>query len=322
MLTAGVCAALVWLAVAPGPARPDPVREAQRHFDLGLSLYQEGDLRGALVEFKRAHEVFPNYRVLYNLGVVARELHDWAGALRHYREYLDRGGDWIPADRRLQVERTVVELADRIARLEIAVAGGPAEVTLDERPVPEAEARRPITVNPGRHRVRVSYPQRAPLVRVVELASGESARLAFEPTGRRPAAGLPRAAAAPAPAGNRLGLAADPRPSVAPARRSARWTWAAAGLAAAGAVTTALLARDASQALASERSSYPASAGRVQELQMRTRIYAMTADGLTAGAAVLAVVSLYLTFTTSSARGDDARAALATAGAPGWAWSF
>jgi hypothetical protein len=321
MLTAGVCAALVWLAVAPGPAHPDPVRDAQRHFDLGLSLYQEGDLRGALVEFKRAHEVFPSYRVLYNLGVVARELHDWAAALRHYREYLDRGGDWIPADRRLQVERSVVELADRVARLEIAIAGGPAQVTLDERPVPEAEARRPITVNPGRHRVRVTYPQRAAIVRVVELGSGDSARLAFEPPAPRSAASLPRAAAAPEPAGDRLGLAADPKPAVAPGRRSARWTWAATGLAAAGAVTSALLARDASQALASERSSYPASAHRVQELQTRTRIFAMTADGLTAGAAVLAVVSLYLSF-TSGARGDNARAPLTTAGVPGWAWSF
>jgi hypothetical protein len=70
----------------------DDVREAQRSFELAVTLYQEGDLRGALSEFRRAHEIFPSYKVLYNLALVSRELRDWAGALEYYRKYLDEAG--------------------------------------------------------------------------------------------------------------------------------------------------------------------------------------------------------------------------------------
>jgi hypothetical protein len=313
-------------APPPKPApRPDPTLEAQRHFDLGLALYQEGDLRGALVEFKQAYEDHPTYKVLFNLGVVARELHDWAGALRFHREYLDRGGEWVPRERRLQVERGMVELAERIARVELVIAGGPAEVTIDEQPVSEAEARRPIAVNPGRHRVRVTYPQRTPILRTCEVASGETARLEFQPPPARRTTALPGtparpagAATAPAPAGDRLGLAqaGTGGPPKAGGRRSARWTWAATGVAAAGAVAAGLLARQSSEELASERTRYPANAGAVRDLQTRTRIYAMAADGLMVGGAVLAVIATYLSFSGPSSR------PAATAQAAGWRWSF
>ena len=46
----------------------DPVRRAQGHFQRGVELYGERNYDGALAEFSRAHELSPNYRVLYNLA--------------------------------------------------------------------------------------------------------------------------------------------------------------------------------------------------------------------------------------------------------------
>ena len=46
--------------------------EARAHFSRGVEFYKEGDYRTALIEFKRAYEVLPNYKVLYNCDTVRK----------------------------------------------------------------------------------------------------------------------------------------------------------------------------------------------------------------------------------------------------------
>ncbi len=85
------------------PARAD-TDDARSHFTRAVELFKEGDFRAALIEFQRAYDASPNYKVLYNLGQTNLELQDYAGALRAFRGYLDGGGRDIPAARRTQVE--------------------------------------------------------------------------------------------------------------------------------------------------------------------------------------------------------------------------
>src|SRR4051812_36054382 len=42
------------------------VEDAHNHFALGVKLYTEGDFGPALVQFQRAQEIKPHYKVLYN----------------------------------------------------------------------------------------------------------------------------------------------------------------------------------------------------------------------------------------------------------------
>src|SRR5687767_10373630 len=51
------------------------IRRAQSHFRRGVDLYEERNYDGALAEFSRAHELVPNYRVLYNLAQTQVERH-------------------------------------------------------------------------------------------------------------------------------------------------------------------------------------------------------------------------------------------------------
>ena len=67
-------------------ADADPRAEASKRFRRGVKLYNDGDFVAALIEFKRAYELEPNYRVLYNLGQTSRELKDYAAALRAYEQ--------------------------------------------------------------------------------------------------------------------------------------------------------------------------------------------------------------------------------------------
>ena len=300
---------------------PDPSQQAQRHFDLGLALYREGDLRGALTEFRQAHKVKPSYQVLYNLGLVSRELYDWAAALRYYREYLQRGGELIPADRRVVIERTLMELGDRLGRLEIDLRGGPAEVVLDEQPLTRPALEQGIPVNPGRHRLRVSFPGRTAQLRVVEVASGQNIKVTFEP----PAGASKGTARAGAP-GNDLQVAAD---SGQPRARSRAhiWTWSATVLLAGGAVASGLMARQSADALSRERMRFPAKPAALTTHQNRTQAYSIAADAMTGTAVILGAISIYLTWM----RGDPGDEVAATghgvipgAGVTriGYGWSF
>src|SRR5262249_38985743 len=92
------------------PAATDKANEASQHFKSGVAFYKDKDFPAALVEFKRAYELLPNYSVLYNLGQTARELKDYAAALTAFERYLREGGAKIPPPRRKEVTAAVEDL--------------------------------------------------------------------------------------------------------------------------------------------------------------------------------------------------------------------
>jgi len=66
----------------PAVARADGGTEpAAEHFRHGVALYKDGDYAGALVEFRRAQDISPNYRVLYDIGQSLYQLQRYAEAL-------------------------------------------------------------------------------------------------------------------------------------------------------------------------------------------------------------------------------------------------
>src|SRR5260370_8829169 len=78
------------LAVAgtASAAAGDNSREAAKHFQRGVDLYNDGDFRGALVEFKKAYSVWPRANVLYDIGQTEYQLLAYAAALRTIERHL------------------------------------------------------------------------------------------------------------------------------------------------------------------------------------------------------------------------------------------
>jgi hypothetical protein len=227
----------------------------------------------------------------------------------------------VPPGRRLQVEREILELAQRVARLQIDLRDGPAEVQIDDEPIAAARLAAPVGVNPGKHRVRVAFPKRPVQVRVVELAGGEEKRLVFE-LGLVPARPDERLAKAV-----RAAAAKDEDPpnwptgqtDVRPSRLST-YTWIATGVLLVGGGVVGYLARQSSQQLVRDRMRYPVDGAMLGSERSRTQMLSTAADGLLIGGALFAVVSGYLTFAHSS---DEAAASaghgqLSMSGA----WSF
>src|SRR6266540_2275305 len=76
---------------------PRSLDDARVHFDRGIELFGEGSYEAALVEFDRAYQIAPSYRIQYNVGRIHRQLNHYAEALNAFQEYLTRGGSSIPA---------------------------------------------------------------------------------------------------------------------------------------------------------------------------------------------------------------------------------
>jgi hypothetical protein len=266
-------------------------REAQRRFRAGVELYRDGDAAAAAVEFRSAYDLAPNYRVLYNLGQVAYQLHDWVGARSAFQRYLDEGTSEVAEPRRHEVEQTLATLAQRIGTI-VVEGGAGEELRVDDVKIGRAPLATPVEANVGPRKVSWTDAAGSEVTRVVEVVGGESARVRIPPR----LAVADRRARADA----RVDAAAPRRLPEPPQARNLWLPWTATAVLAAGGATAAVVAARASQDLQNARGEFPASMTEIDRLQHRTRLWAAVADGLFIGAAVFASVSLYLTIA-----GDD-----------------
>jgi tetratricopeptide (TPR) repeat protein len=180
-----VCTAPQFALAAGGPAPAaapsgDKVAEARKRYELGLKLYEEGNYEAARIEFERAQELAPTYRILYNIGLVYKQTNNYVDALRAFEKYLADGGAEVPADRKALVEKEIAEIRPRIGRITVKTNVPGAEILLDDTPVGIAPLTEPIMVNPGVRRVTVQAKGRIPSTRTVTVGSSENPTIEIE----------------------------------------------------------------------------------------------------------------------------------------------
>jgi tetratricopeptide (TPR) repeat protein len=118
--------------------------EAQRRFEQGKELYEENDFRGALIEFRRAYQLAPNFKLLYTIAQVYYQLQDYAAALQTFEKYLADGGREVPAARKTEVERELERLKTRVARVELTTNVAGAEVSVDDVDIGTTPLSKPV----------------------------------------------------------------------------------------------------------------------------------------------------------------------------------
>jgi hypothetical protein len=319
---------------SPADAGSSKLAEAERRFHRGIDLYKDGDLAAALVEFKRAYELMPSFKILYNLGQVSYQRRDYAMALRYFRQYLDDGGDGVPAERRREVAAAIVDLEPHVGRLDLQTADDGAELFVDDVLIGTSPLRSLVAVNAGRRKVDIVARNGEHRTRLVEVPGGEIATVMIPRLGPRTADAAPaRAADAPARTADAPAPAAAPPPRkpepvavfaapvpafVAPPaagvtspstdavpvavakpvrKASFPWkSWTLTGLLAGGAATTGVIALQSKHNLDGSLNAFPQSQTDIDYYQRRTRGFAMATDGLMIGTAIMAAISLYLTF--------------------------
>jgi hypothetical protein len=189
-----VCSLVVTILGGPRFARAqegDPVAdEARARVQRGLELYDDGQLRLALIELERANQLLPSYKIFYNIGQIHFQLGQFARAHAAFTRYLADGGGEIPEERHAEVEADLSTLAKRIATVTVATNPPGTEVTFDDLPAPIGRAR----VDAGQLRIHATKPGFVAQTRVVTLAGGDELTVRFDliEIAERPASeGLP-----------------------------------------------------------------------------------------------------------------------------------
>jgi hypothetical protein len=278
---------LVLLAsLVAGVAHADPkLDEAKSHLQSGTQLYDENNFRGALVEFQKAYELAPSWKILFNIGQVEMELQDYAGALKAYTRYLKEGGPDVPPDRAAQVNAEIERLRGRVGFLAIQTAAG-AQVLVDDVQVGYAPLPDPVPVAAGQHRVTVTINGKEPVTRMFDVAGRENVTAA-----------LALDVSAPTPPGKLASPASSPTPSGPKSRTPVYVAWGITGGLVVGAGVFGVLAHGASSDLDTLRNSYPVTNAQLQAQKDTTVRDAAITDALAGAAVISAGIALYLTVT-------------------------
>ncbi len=279
------------LLAAPG-ARADDAKkgapaaskseDASQRFRSGVSFYKAKDFAAAMVEFKKAYELAPNYVVLFNIGQTSRELNDYAGALKAFQQYLADGGAKVSAARRKEAQAAIDELVNKVGKLEITLNVAGAEVTVDDVLVGKSPLADGVMVNVGRRKLSATSSGYVPVQRVVDVAGGGETAVSLE---------LVKIELTPP-------VALPPPPP--PSHGIPIVTVVAASATGASLVVTGILgglAVSAHKSLESDLATFPGNPSAIASDQSRTRTLANATDaliGITAAGAVATTVLFVL----------------------------
>jgi hypothetical protein len=308
--------ALTTLPAGSQPAAPtkEARDEAKSRFLKGLDLFKEGDYQAALIEFRRANELAPNYNVLYNIGQVYFQLTDYPNALNSLERYLKEGGDQVSAKRREEVQRDIDKLRARIANLDITTNVPEVDIAIDDIPQGRTPFQKPVMVGAGRHRITASKEGYRSVTKVVEVAGADSLKIPLdlqklEAGSPQPPATTPTVVpTTPATTPTTPATTPTSKPPVVDEGHGIPWAgWAVTGVLAAGAAVTGVLALSASSELATQRDGTGATRQALDDQSSKVGTLALVSDILTGCAVVAGGVSLYFTVTAGPSTSADAK---------------
>lgn len=256
---------------SPGAKDSD---EASARFRSGVEFYKKRDFTAALVEFKKAYELAPNYRVLFNLGQTSRELDDYATALQAFEQYLEEGGKEVPPVRIRDVRGWIEELKKKVGRVTVETNVEGAEVLVDDVPMGETPLTDPIVVNVGRHKFTATLTGYTQVQRVIDVSGMEESTLTLE------LVKIERRQDKPDP---------TPPPPPPPEAKTPVAAWVMLSVTGAAAIVTGVmggLALSAKSDLDDQLDTFPGDPTAIQDAQSRTNSFAIGTD--VAGAIAIA----------------------------------
>ena len=269
----------------------DSVEQAKRHFTLGVTFYKDGDLDAALAEFNKAYETRADYRVLYNIGQVQAERHDYAASMKAMRRYLKDGGREIDEPRRIAVDQALRDMSKRVASVTVTANEAGAEILVDGVALALTPTTEALAVNAGIREITVRKAGETATARRLTLAGGDSVRLDFV---------LGAGGVSDRPMGPQGGQ------PVAAAPRTRVWiAYGAAAALAAGAVTFGLMARRSQDDLDTDLGHFPGNRAQIDQDRDRLKLRAGLTDGLAGAALIAAGLGTYFLF-SAPAGGESA----------------
>jgi tetratricopeptide (TPR) repeat protein len=282
------------------PSAESNVETARACFQRGVDFFHEGNFEAALAEFRKANQIAPSYRILYNIAQAYYETHDYVSALKYYKQYLTDGDADVTESRKTAVEETIQKLEARIAYLEIVVDVDGAQVSVDDVPVGPSPLAGPISVNPGPRRVSASKTGLPVATRTISAAGSDRLNVAL--VLRAQPVLMPGAQAA---SGQEAAVSAEGGPTSSRTPLIVALTATGACAVATGAF--AWLTVRAKDDFDRDLNSFKVSGSQLNDDRSRLRTFAIVTDIVAAAAIASGGLSLYFAFTRSSSSSQSAK---------------
>lgn len=294
-IVAGLLLLLTSTAMAAGAVdNANVIEKARASFHKGVQLYNEGSLEAALAEFRKAYQLSPNYRLLYNIAQTDFDLHDYVGSFKALKEYVQGAGNSISVDRRAEVNELFQKLKERIAHLDIDCNMDGADIRVDDISVGVSPLSFVVMVNAGPRRITAVKAGYAVAARMVTAVGTETLKVAIniaaasQPQGEGGLGqGTDDAATAPPFIQN------EPRPK-APPRVALITTTAVAGGCALATAVFGILALQAKQDFDRALNTASSTRDNIDSARTRMKAYANLADGFGAATLVSGGIAVYL----------------------------
>lgn len=279
---------LGWSATRPAQAQTaesealasDAKERARSHFRMGVDFYREKNFRASVIEFQRAYNAYPNYKILYNLGQTSQALQESVAAIDYLTAYLKGGGQEIEMQRREEVELTIARLKARLASLSVSGDTEGAEIFVDDKSVGFLSREKSVQVSSGRHKVYATKGGVRSVESTIDLGAGDYRNVYIEFA---------------EPVQTQVTYVTRNEP-VSSTNWPAIATGIATGTLAVGSITMAILTAYADKKYDDERRVKTTKA-RLEELRSNTNTKALVTDILLGTTVVSAVVSAVLFFT-------------------------
>jgi PEGA domain len=177
---------LVFLGVGLRPGFSAPVLAddakvaAHEHFDRGLAAVDDQRFGEAAEEFGKAYELWPDFKVLYNIGRVRVTLGQAVEAVEAFEAYLAKGGGDIAMERKEEVQREIERQLARIAVITVATSDEGADVRIDGRLVGHSPLGGPVRVTAGKHTIEALLPGRPTQLHEVEVPGASTMEMVFK----------------------------------------------------------------------------------------------------------------------------------------------
>jgi hypothetical protein len=178
-------AASAWLVAASllscgAAAAADDMAAAKEAFSAGRSQFESGEYAEAAASFRRAYELSPSWKLLYNVGQCEALAKRPGLALQAFEAYLSQGGDDVPPDRREEVLSEVERLRKMVGAVHVTAPDG-ARVIVDGVERERAPLPGPMMVSAGvTHELRIELRGETLLERPVRVSGGQKVKLFAE----------------------------------------------------------------------------------------------------------------------------------------------
>lgn len=154
---------LLALLLGPAPASAQRSRlEARELLQQGNKLFGEGQYGEALRRFRRARQLYPSFKIDYNIASTLRALGRLAQAARNYERFLREASGEAPAETVKAAQVALAELRKQVATVRVECPVDEADVEVDGEVVGRTPLRHKVYLAPGPHRLTVvkpGYPQ-------------------------------------------------------------------------------------------------------------------------------------------------------------------